>query len=123
MACPPKFKDKLSELDQAEIEWLEGQIDEHDTELKLLRSFILQGGSLAGAQMHLARAVCRRAEREVVAIPKEDQPETVVITYLNRLSDLLFVLARYINMKLREEEKTWQPKATKPIEPPKDNKK
>ena len=79
-----------------QIELLEKTIDRLETELAPLRRFILPGGSPAGALLHLARTVCRRAERRVVALGA-DAVEPGVIIYLNRLSDLLFVMARAVN--------------------------
>lgn len=85
----------------AQVAWLEGEIDRLNGELEPLRSFILPGGSPASAYMHLARTVCRRAERIMVAL--KDQPGEEVsppsLKYVNRLSDYLFVAGRYANDK------------------------
>jgi cob(I)alamin adenosyltransferase len=85
----------------AQVTWLEGEIDRLNADLAPLRSFILPGGTPAAAYMHLARTVCRRAERIMVAL--RDQPgETVTdasLKYVNRLSDFLFVAGRYANDK------------------------
>jgi cob(I)alamin adenosyltransferase len=90
----------------AEIERLESWIDELEAELPPLRRFILAGGSPAGAAFHVARTVCRRAEREIVALGEESvDPEVVV--YVNRLSDLLFVLARTANARSGAAELEW----------------
>jgi cob(I)alamin adenosyltransferase len=86
---------------QSQVDRLEREIDELNTELRPLRSFVLPGGSRAAAALHLARAVTRRAERVLVAL-RETQGEEVgapVIKYVNRLSDFLFVAARYMNRK------------------------
>jgi cob(I)alamin adenosyltransferase len=80
------------------VQRLEHTIDRLEQELPPLRRFILPGGSSAGAMLHLARTVCRRAERRVVALGA-DAVEPVVIVYLNRLSDLLFVMARVANRR------------------------
>jgi cob(I)alamin adenosyltransferase len=80
------------------VQRLEHTIDRLEQELPPLRRFILPGGSSAGAMLHLARTVCRRAERRVVALGA-DAVEPVVIVYLNRLSDLLFVMARAANRR------------------------
>jgi len=85
---------------------LEHAIDTLDASLPPLRRFILAGGSPAGAFLHLARTVCRRAERRVVALGA-DAPDPVVITYLNRLSDLLFVMARSVNARAGAGEIEW----------------
>jgi cob(I)alamin adenosyltransferase len=91
---------------EADIERLEGLIDRLDAELPPLRRFILPGGSPAGAALHLARTVCRRAERRAVALGAgHDEP--VVVVYLNRLSDLLFVMARAVNQKSGVREVEW----------------
>jgi cob(I)alamin adenosyltransferase len=90
----------------ADIERLEQTIDRLDAELAPLRRFILPGGSRAGAALHLARTVCRRAERRVVALGAA-QVEPVVVVYLNRLSDLLFVMARAVNQRSGAPETEW----------------
>ena len=89
-----------------QIELLERTIDRLETELAPLRRFILPGGSPAGALLHLARTVCRRAERRVVALGA-DSVEPGVIIYLNRLSDLLFVMARAVNHRAGIPETEW----------------
>jgi cob(I)alamin adenosyltransferase len=85
----------------AQVDWLEGEIDRFNAELEPLRSFILPGGSAAAAYLHLARTVCRRAERIMVEL--KDQPGEHVtppsLKYVNRLSDFLFVAGRYANDK------------------------
>ena len=89
-----------------QIELLETTIDRLETELPPLRRFILPGGSSAGALLHLARTVCRRAERRVVGLGPE-AVEAGVIIYLNRLSDLLFVMARALNHRAGIPETEW----------------
>ena len=89
------------DVTEAQVEWLERQIDRLNTELKPLRSFVLPGGSAAAADLHLARTVCRRAER-LIAELKDKPGESVtpaVLKYVNRLSDFLFVAARFSNHK------------------------
>ena len=88
----------------AEVTRLEEAIDRLETALPPLRRFILPGGSPAGAALHLARTVCRRAERRVVAL---EHVEPAVIVYLNRLSDLLFVMARAVNHRAGVPEVEW----------------
>lgn len=83
----------------AHAEELEERIDEFDAELEPLRSFILPGGSETGAALHHARAVVRRAERRTVALARAEETNEAVITYLNRLSDLLFTLGRVANAR------------------------
>jgi cob(I)alamin adenosyltransferase len=93
-------------IGERDIERLEHAIDTLETELPPLTRFILPGGSHAGAQLHLARTVCRRAERRVVALGA-DAADPVVVTYLNRLSDLLFVMARAVNHRQGAAEIAW----------------
>jgi len=90
----------------ADVERLEQAIDRLELELPPLRRFILPGGGQGGALLHLARTVCRRAERRVVALGP-DAVERVVIVYLNRLSDLLFVMARAANHRAGVGETEW----------------
>lgn len=90
---------------QSDVERLEAWIDRLDAELPPLRRFILPGGAPAGALLHLARTICRRAERRIVALGSAGQPE--VLAYINRLSDLLFVLARVANTRAGVAELEW----------------
>lgn len=87
---------------------LEAEIDAMTSKLKPLRSFILPGGSPAGAALHLSRAVCRRAERSAVALSQSDRLPEGVLVYLNRLSDHLFTAARWANAKAHRAETPWQ---------------
>ena len=88
---------------------LENDIDTLTNELPPLTNFILPGGSVTGAEIHVARTVCRRAERRVVSLMKAENDESLapVIMYLNRLSDFLFTLARFVNMQAGVEEEKW----------------
>ena len=88
------------------VKRLEGWIDKLDTEIPLLRHFILSDGCQGGAALHLARTVCRRAERAILSLPKESV-EPVVIIYVNRLSDLLFTMARAANHRANSPETPW----------------
>ena len=88
------------------VERLEQLIDRLETGTPLLRSFILPGGSVGGALLHLARTVCRRAERRVIALGS-DVVDPILVVYLNRLSDLLFVMARAVNHRAGEPEVEW----------------
>ena len=81
-------------------------LDRLETELPPLRKFILPGGSLAGAMLHLARTVCRRAERRVIGLGA-GAADPILIVYLNRLSDLLFVMARAVNHRAGQPEIEW----------------
>jgi cob(I)alamin adenosyltransferase len=91
----------------ARIEELERAIDAAEAGLPALRAFILPGGSRAGATLHVARTVCRRAERAVVALASQTNVDPLLVVYLNRLSDLLFVLARRENQRAGRPEDLW----------------
>ena len=103
-----KQKDTIVRLDPAKVEWLEALIDEYDARVPTLRTFILPAGSSAAAALHLARTVCRRAERTVVTLARDEPVSPAIIVYLNRLCDLLFVLARYLNKTDRRRELPWR---------------
>ena len=94
---------ELVKLTQVEV--LEKEIDKMCAELPKLNNFILPGGSLAGAYLHLARTVCRRAERELVGLGKQNQVRNELFMYLNRLSDYLFTVARWVNYQIGLSEK------------------
>jgi cob(I)alamin adenosyltransferase len=89
----------------ADVERLESLIDRRESELTPLRRFILAGGTPAAAALHVARAVCRRAERRIVALQPPVEP--TLLQYVNRLSDLLFVLARAVNARAGARETEW----------------
>ena len=93
-------------LGDDDVARLEGWIDELDAEVPPLRRFILAGGSLPGATLHLARTVCRRAERRIIALGP-DATDTVTLISVNRLSDLLFAMARAVNHRLGVPEVEW----------------
>jgi len=94
----------------AKIEKLEKTIDEIEPKLERLTHFIIPGGSKTASILHLARTICRRAERRVVSASAKNKINPEIIKYLNRLSDLLFVLARYENRKKRVVESIWRGK-------------
>jgi cob(I)alamin adenosyltransferase len=96
-------------IKSADITWLETEIDRMVSELPPLQNFILPGGSAAAAQIHLARAVCRRSERIVVNLSKSEVIANDALRFLNRLSDFLFILARYENLLRGFREKEWIP--------------
>ena len=104
-----KMKKQLEKasIDDQRIADLEHAIDEGDRELLPLNSFIIPGGSAKAAALHVARTICRRAERHVIALPKQEAIPQIVIVYLNRLSDLLFTLARVANKRSGAGEVTW----------------
>lgn len=95
-------------IGQPHIDWLEQTLDHYNADLPALKNFILPGGSPAAAQCHLARAVCRRAERVVVALGHEDSINGDARHYLNRLSDLLFVVARVLARREGGDEVLWE---------------
>lgn len=95
-------------IDAARVEELEKDIDRWESKLESMNSFILPGGSVMGAQVHIARTICRRAERECIAL--QETGETVpmlVVQYMNRLADALFVLARHLNRLSEVKEDPW----------------
>src|SRR3954468_7501302 len=94
-------------IDDRRIKALEHAIDQCDEELEPLKAFIIPGGSQKGAVLHVARTVCRRAERRVVHLQREVEIPSLVVIYLNRLSDLLFSLARVANVRSGAGEVTW----------------
>ena len=94
-------------IDEERITQLEHLIDDAESELEPLRSFILPGGSPKAAALHVARTVCRRAERRVVTLQRTVEIPSLVVIYLNRLSDLLFTLARLANHRAGAGEVTW----------------
>jgi cob(I)alamin adenosyltransferase len=104
-------KMKLPDLHQSDIEMLEGRIDEMTAALPPMKSFILPGGHSVVSSIHIVRCVCRRAERLAVNMQQADLfVDEKVIQYLNRLSDYLFTLARYVAQKLGAEEVPWKPR-------------
>jgi cob(I)alamin adenosyltransferase len=94
-------------IDERRIGDLERAIDDCEKELEPLRAFIIPGGSRKGAVLHVARTVCRRAERRVVTLQRDVEIPSLVVIYLNRLSDLLFMLARVANVRTGAGEVTW----------------
>lgn len=94
-------------LRKADVETLEQAMDRMDEDLEPLRNFILPGGHVLVSQAHIARCVCRRAERQVVALSHQEPVEGIVLQYLNRLSDFFFILARYLGHRLGVEEVIW----------------
>jgi cob(I)alamin adenosyltransferase len=111
LSVPFEEGDGKLRIAQASIDRLEADCDEANAPLAELRSFVLPGGSEAAARLHVARAVCRRAEREVQAAALERALNPLAAVYLNRLSDLLFILARAANAG--GEEPLWVPGASR----------
>jgi len=103
----PARADGVVRLEPERTAVLEGYIDRWDAETTPLARFILPGGSPGAATLHVCRGVCRRAERSVVRLSQAEPVNGEVIVYLNRLSDLLFVLARWVNAREKVEEPIW----------------
>lgn len=109
LATPSGTKAVVPRIDESHVARLESEIDRLEEDLEPLKRFILPGGSVAGATLHIARTVCRRAERLVIAAAADDDFGTASAVYLNRLSDLLFVAARWTNNVEGREESPWMP--------------
>lgn len=103
-------KFKVPHVEETDISALESAMDRMDADLPEMRNFILPGGHPAVSQAHICRTVCRRAERLVVSIADQEQLPESIIRYLNRLSDLLFVLARWLAKRTGAEEIPWRPR-------------
>ncbi len=101
------WKADLSAL-EGRVTQMEKNIDSMEKTLPELRNFILPGGSQIGATVHLARGICRRVERQAVALDQKDPVDPQIIKYLNRLSDFFFMLARFVNKQQGAVEVTWQ---------------
>lgn len=109
-AAPGKEVQKVPVLLPEDVELLEKAIDEMEKELPELRFFILPGGHQSVSFCHIARTVCRRCERNVVLLAENEEVAEIIIIYLNRLSDYLFVLGRKMAQELGAEEVSWQPR-------------
>jgi len=105
-----KSKMTLPQIHQTDIDFLEQSIDKMEHELPPMKSFILPGGHETVSFCHISRCVCRRAERLVTALSEEVKLDELILAYLNRLSDYLFVYGRYLSLKLNAEEIPWKPK-------------
>lgn len=111
LATPDPERMGVARVGATHIEELEQAIDHFESALEPLKQFILPGGTRAAAELHLARTVCRRAERRLTTLAGQEtiSPQTGV--YLNRLSDLLFVMARFVNRAARKPDTPWRPAA------------
>lgn len=109
LATPPSADTRINRIGQEAVTFLEEAIDTLQAELPPLKNFILPGGSRPGATLHMARTVCRRAERATVRCGSDEEISELAVTYLNRLSDFLFVLARYENKQAGSSEEAWKP--------------
>ena len=109
LATPSEFvRDGMYRVSQGEVDRLEKLIDECQKDLEPLKSFILPGGGRVGAYLHQCRTVCRRAEREISRLSREEEINKNLIKYVNRLSDLFFVLSRWIAKQTGGQEYLWQ---------------
>lgn len=109
---PEDVHPKQPRVTDADVEQLEREIDSANEELQPLRSFVLPGGSHLDAELHVCRTVCRRAERLLVALSREQNVPGEASRYLNRLSDALFVWSRWVNHVLGASETLWEPNAS-----------
>jgi cob(I)alamin adenosyltransferase len=113
LACDPakEPKMKIPDLHEADISLLENEIDRMNDVLPAMKNFILPGGHPAVSHIHIARCICRRAERCCVRLQQDmEEKELLIVKYLNRLSDYLFVLARFTSNTLKSAEITWKPR-------------
>jgi len=108
LSVPVEVEDRLR-ITQAQVDRLEEDCDRFNADLPELKSFVLPGGTEAAAQLHVARTICRRAEREALAAADAGHVNPLTLVYLNRLSDLLFILARAANAADGHEEPLWRP--------------
>ena len=106
-----KVEFQIPQVEARHVDALEALIDELSAAVGPLQNFILPGGAIASAHLHVARTVCRRAEREVITLAREEQIGPYVLPYLNRLSDALFVMARYENLQAGVSEPLWNSRA------------
>ena len=109
-ADPVKSKMQLPPIFEEDVVALEKAIDEIDKVVPEMKSFVLPGGHIHVSYCHIARCVCRRAERSVLRLAENEQVEDIHVKYLNRLSDYLFMLARWYTMELKATEIPWKPK-------------
>jgi cob(I)alamin adenosyltransferase len=107
---PGNTKVKVPALLQEDVTLLEKEIDSMDAQLPPMKSFVLPGGHQSVSFCHVARTVCRRTERLVIALDATEKTDPLVVQYLNRLSDYLFVLSRKMSAELGTEETPWKPK-------------
>ena len=109
-ADPVKSKMKLPEIKEDDIVLLEKEIDKMDEVLPEMKNFVLPGGHTTVSYCHVARCVCRRAERATLKLAENEKVDEILYKYLNRLSDYLFVLSRKLAMDLKADEIKWKPR-------------
>lgn len=122
LATPIESRASVPRTTSADVQRLEDCINSHEADLLPLKNFILPGGSNSASWLHLARTVCRRAEREIVAARHANELNVHVLEYINRMSDLLFVLARWVNRMEGVPDVEWiawrqSTRSSSPIEP------
>lgn len=106
---PEKSKAKIPDIKEEDVTALETEMDAMNEILPEMRSFVLPGGNTIVSYCHIARCICRRAERCAVSLASEEKVEEIIIKYLNRLSDYLFILSRKLSQDLKAEEIPWKP--------------
>ena len=111
--CVPLHVEGRLRVEQPMIDALETSCDRFNDDLPELRSFVLPGGTEVAARLHVARTICRRGEREALLASQQHDVNPLVLVYLNRLSDLLFILARAANARAGREEPLWKPGASR----------
>lgn len=107
---PGNTKVKVPALSESDVTFLENEIDAMEEKLPPMKSFVLPGGHPSVSFCHVARTVCRRAERLVITLNAQEKTDELIIKYLNRLSDYLFVLSRKMTAELKAEETPWKPR-------------
>lgn len=107
---PLKSKMKIPDLLESDVQFLEDSMDEMDKELPEMKFFVLPGGHQTVSYCHIARCVCRRAERIIVALKEQDFVSEIVFKYVNRLSDYLFIISRKLSKDLNAIEQPWKPR-------------
>jgi cob(I)alamin adenosyltransferase len=107
---PEKSRMKVPDLNETDVELLEKEMDMMNEELPEMKSFILPGGNSANSICHITRCVCRRTERSVTLLNVQEEVDALILKYINRLSDYLFVLARKISHDSASDEQPWKPR-------------
>jgi cob(I)alamin adenosyltransferase len=112
LAVDPSHQGKmqLPTLVQADVAALENAMDQMDESLPPMKNFVLPGGHVTVSHIHIARCICRRAERSIVFLHEQEQVETLIMEYMNRLSDYLFTLSRMVSLETRSIETPWIPR-------------
>ncbi len=109
-------KNKAVFIKESQVQWLEDLIDHMNQDLEPLKSFVLPGGGPMTAHLHQCRTVCRRAERLIISLNRDEPLSEWSIPFINRLSDAFFVLCRWVSIKRGEEERLWKPGQVEPPE-------